>query len=394
MVSPVKIACVLITHLPMKVELRRNPDLRDKPVIIVAQDAEVLDASVDAGGVSVGMPVHEAVSRCKSAVLLEADDMYYQRVFDEIIETLHNKSPFIEKADIGCAFLDMSGSEGIYGGDDGIVAALLNAVPRNMNPRVGLAKSKFPAYIGAIKSGADRASRVPDDVASYLRDLSIEMLPLSWHSHERLHGFALHTLGQVADLSIGSMQAQFGADGRVAWELANGIDKSPFTPSKHLDSVSDSLTFPVPATSLFSILPAFEILLGRIFSHPSIRGRYLRSVSVQSSILNRSPWTKKIVFKTPVNRKEAALFVLKNTIEAMELPGPLEDIRMTVFETAGESGMQSSLFSEVRKQQQLRETIRQLTARLRAKPPIYKVVDIEPWSRVPERRQSLVEYVP
>ena len=42
----------------------------------------------------------------------------------------------------------------------------------------------------------------------------------------------------------------------------------------------------------------------------------------------------------------------------------------------------------------LDETIRQLEARLRTKPPIYKVVDMEPWSRIPERRQALVEFAP
>ncbi|MDP6494836.1 MAG: DNA polymerase Y family protein, partial [Dehalococcoidia bacterium] len=63
-------------------------------------------------------------------------------------------------------------------------------------------------------------------------------------------------------------------------------------------------------------------------------------------------------------------------------------------DTAGESGTQSSLFVEVRKQQQLREAMRQLEARLRTRPPIYKVMDVEPWSRIPERRQALVEFAP
>ena len=63
-------------------------------------------------------------------------------------------------------------------------------------------------------------------------------------------------------------------------------------------------------------------------------------------------------------------------------------------DTAGESGTQASLFADIRKQQQLREVMRQLETRLRARPPIYQVMDIEPWSRLPERRQVLVEFVP
>ena len=36
----------------------------------------------------------------------------------------------------------------------------------------------------------------------------------------------------------------------------------------------------------------------------------------------------------------------------------------------------------------------QLKARLRVQPPIYQVREVEPWSRLPERRQALVPYVP
>ena len=38
--------------------------------------------------------------------------------------------------------------------------------------------------------------------------------------------------------------------------------------------------------------------------------------------------------------------------------------------------------------------MRQMEVRLRAKPPVFKVKDIEPWSRIPERRQALVQFDP
>ena len=84
-----KVACVLITHLPMKAELARNSSLRDRPALIITQSsggATVLDASLQAKGVSPGMPLQEALSRCDSAAVIEADDLYYQRVFDQIVE--------------------------------------------------------------------------------------------------------------------------------------------------------------------------------------------------------------------------------------------------------------------------------------------------------------------
>ena len=392
-----KIACVSISHLPMKAELRRTPILRGKRVLVVARSdrgPEVLDFSPQVERVSPGMPLREAMSRCEGAALVEADEPYYDRLFDRIVEALLDRSPLVEKGGLGCAFVDMRGTGELYGGDEGMVDAVLGAVPRGFGPRVGLAESKFPAYAAAIGSRPGHATNVPEDTAAFLADLPVGLLPLSWEERTRLHRFSLRTLGQVAALGVGPMQAQFGARGRLFWELANGIDNRPFAPVRQHEAVTEFLMFPVPATSMLAILPAVDVLLGRLLSHPSLRGKYLRSVSIQANVLNRAAWTKRLAFKSPVNRKEAALFALKNSLEDARIPGPLEDIRMTVSEAAGESGTQASLFADVRKQQQLREAMRQLEARLRVRPPIYKVMDLEPWSRLPERRQALVEFVP
>ena len=67
---------------------------------------------------------------------------------------------------------------------------------------------------------------------------------------------------------------------------------------------------------------------------------------------------------------------------------------MKISDIAGEFGMQTSLLAGVRKRQCLQEAIQQLETRLQVKPLIYKVVDMEPCSRIPERRQALVEFGP
>ena len=59
------IACILITHLPVKAEVRRYPQLRGKPVIITESYGSkdlVLDSSPEARGVSAGMPLAEAMA--------------------------------------------------------------------------------------------------------------------------------------------------------------------------------------------------------------------------------------------------------------------------------------------------------------------------------------------
>jgi DNA polymerase-4/protein ImuB len=158
--------------------------------------------------------------------------------------------------------------------------------------------------------------------------------------------------------------------------------------------VSEFLAFPAPAITLHVILVAIETLLSRAFARPILRGRCVRTAAMEGSVLQKPPWTRRITFKEAVNSKDRAFFALKSLLDTVSLPGPLEDMKLTLSGLTGESGIQSSLFPDVRRQEQLREMMRQLEARLGRRPPIYQVRDIEPWSRIPERRQALVQFDP
>ena len=52
----------------------------------------------------------------------------------------------------------------MYGGEARLARALLNAVSPDLEPQVGLAHGKFPAYVAAMVSGPHGAIRVPANV--------------------------------------------------------------------------------------------------------------------------------------------------------------------------------------------------------------------------------------
>ena len=392
------LACVLVTHLPVKAEVRRYPELRGKPVIITESYGSkdlVLDSSPEARGVGPGMPLQEAMARCKEAVLLQADGPHYNDAFGGLLQALEMRSPLVERADMGCAYVGLEGLDLMYGGEARVIASLLQAVPQEFNPRVGVASGKFPAYVAAVTTQGGRAARVPaGDVAGFLSGFSVGLLPLSWENKTRLHRFGIHTLGQLAGLSVGSVQAQLGAEGRRAWELSSGVDKSPLLPHHSEQTVEESLSFPSPIVTWHPILTALATLLGRAFARPEISGRYVRTATLESHVFRRPPWIKRFVFKEAMGSRDRALFALKSRMDSVSLPGPLEDMKLTLEGFTGESGIQTNLFSDVRKQEQLKEMMRQLEAHLGGKPPIYQMKEIEPWSRIPERRQALVPFNP
>ena len=71
-----KIACVLVTHLRAKVEMRRQPHLRDQPAVIVDRSQGrpmVIDHFPAAVGVAAGMTLEQALSRQSGGVVLDAE---------------------------------------------------------------------------------------------------------------------------------------------------------------------------------------------------------------------------------------------------------------------------------------------------------------------------------
>ena len=138
---------------------------------------------------------------------------------------------------------------------------------------------------------------------------------------------------------------------------------------------------------------AVDNLLGNLFGRPDMKGRYVRFAQISGVVLNQGRWNRKVLFKTPVGDKTKAYLGIKARLDGAKLPGPLEDITVTLSELTSESGIQESLFLEMRKSDRLREVVAQLKTS-QGSNPILQVKEIEPWSRIPERRMALVTYDP
>jgi hypothetical protein len=193
---------------------------------------------------------------------------------------------------------------------------------------------------------------------------------------------------------VGPVQAQFGLAGKIACDLANGNDPRPLIPDQGEVTISEYLSFPSPTITLSAIATAADTLLRWAFARREIDGRYVRTATIQGQVYRRSPWVRQFVFKEPVGSWDRASFIVKNALETVTLEGPLEDLKLTLAGFTGETGRQGSLFAEVRQRDQLREMVRQLEAQGSRVSPIYQIRELEPWSRVPERRQVMIRFDP
>ena len=385
-----RIACALITHLRAKAELRRHAHLRDSRIAIVDRTYGkplVVDSSAGAS-VRAGMTLEQAMSYHNGLIILDADEPYYRRVFEDVTEALLQVSDRVESAELGTAYARLDGLELLNGSEAQAAASLLDAVPRWMQPRVGVGSGKFTSYVAARFAEAQSVVVCPTDEPAFLAPLSIGLLPVSGGLKKALRGFGIRTMGQLSALPRDTLSDRFGREGALAWAFCSGIDDRPVVALKPDHTVIEHVSLPFASASIELLLAAVDILLQRAFSHPLLRLRLAGALTLEGKTDGSAVWIQKLAFKEPVSDWRSAAGLVRDRIEAQPPEAPLEDLTVTVSDIRSESGRQLGLLG--RASDRRRERIAELDAKLRAKtgdaPTLHRVVEVAPWHPVPEMR--------
>lgn len=394
-----KVACVLITHLRAKVELRRQPHLKDRPAVVVDRSKGrplVADPFPAASGVAAGMTLEQALSHHANTAVLEADEPFYQRVFRQVLTSLQGISDRVEGPELGVAYVRLDGLEDLYGGEARLVNALLNSIPQDLKPRIGVGEAKFPALVAARGSRPLGAARVPADAAAFLAPCPVDLLPFSPEVRAAMHRFGLHVMGDVASMDQSLLIDQFGLDGKRAWELCRGIDDSPVLPLEYEESIVEHASLPFTSTSMEVISMTVDNLLKRAYLRPRMRGRYAGRADLECILFRASPWEKAVHFKQGAGSWERASFVIRGQLESDHPQAPVEEMTLALSGIKGESGTQGGLLQDARegRERRLLETEKQLQSRMKGNHTLYRVVEVAPWHPAPEMRALQVPVDP
>ena len=394
-----KVACILVTHLRAKVEMRRRPHLKGRAVLIVDRSRgqpRVVDHFPAASNAAAGMTLEQALSRQTDGAVLETDEAAYRREFHRMLLSLQGVSDRVEGAELGTAYVRLDGLETLYGGEARLVTTLLNAVSQDLAPRVGVGDAKFVAYVAARASQPLGAVQVPPDVAGFLAPQPVDLLPLSRQVRDELRRFGLHTLGDVAAMKQDALTDRFGPEGRRAWDLTQGIDDTPLVPLKHEESVSEYTALPIASASLDLLLAAVDTLLRRAYAQPRMRGRYAGGAELKCVLYRAAPWQKDFHFRRAVGDWQRASRIIRGQLATEHPTAPVEELTLDLSGLTGESGVQLSLLADLRgdRERRLAEAERRLQARRSGRPALYRVVPVAPWHPAPELRAMRVPLDP
>ncbi len=383
-------------------ELRRRPHLRKRPVVIVDRSSGkpvVTDFLPDCIGIGRGMSLGQAMSLHSGAGIptaLESDEPRYRKVFDAVLAALQGVSDRVEAAELGTAYVGLDGLGGMYGGSARLARALLNAVPPDLQPRVGLARGKFPAYMAATKSKPHRAVRVPANVREFLASHPIHLLPVSLKLRKEMRRLGLHRMGDVASLARDVFADRFGPEGRRTWELCNGIDRSPLVPLAFDEAVVERTSLPFHTSSMEALLVALDTLLKRAYAKPDMKGRCVGVADLLCAADGWPSWEKSVRFKHPAGSWKRASFVLRSRLELDPPAQPVEEMSLTLSDFTPDSGTQMEMLKDVNddKQRRLVEVDRKLRPLMGGRHALHTIARVAPWHPAPEMRALQVPVDP
>ncbi len=267
------------------VEQRDHPEYRGKPVIVGGAPNErgvVSAASYEARafGVRSAMPLRMAGRLCPDGIFVPGDRERYEEASDQVMGLFAERTPLVEPISLDEAFLDVTGTERLFGRGEAIARDLKRAVRERCGLvlSVGVATNKLCAKVASDLRKPDGLVVVPPgDEESFLAPLPLERLwGVGPKTRDLLTGWGLRTIGDLADFDRLTLSSRLGEHGSAIWERAHGIDEDPVVPDAAPKSVGHEHTFDentLDAAKVEATLLRLAEGVGRRLRDDTLRGR-------------------------------------------------------------------------------------------------------------------------
>jgi protein ImuB len=308
--------------------------------------------------------------------------------WEAVVRSLESVGAAVESERPGLAYFETDGLRGIYGSDDGAVAAARQVLERPV--RIGGGPTRFSALACALAVRSRRPLMLGEKEARHwLAARPVGLLGYRAETEallEPLDRLGVGTLGELAGLGRTMLADRFGAAGVLAHRLACGED-SRLRVRLLEEQLQETLSVG-DASSGSALRRVLDVLVRRLLARPERRGRTLRAVTLSARLLTDGGWRERVVFRQALCDPERIRLAL--SVRLQLLPAPASALRLTVERFGPPASEQGALLDQARaaRAARLREAIAQVRA-LAGQDAALRAICVDPDSRVPERRVML-----
>ena len=233
-----------------------DPKLQGKPVIVIGDPEQrrgiVLSASYEAKakGIKTGMVLWEARQLCPHGFFIKSQYRHYVDFSSRFLRIMRDFTPLVEVFSIDEAFLDVTGSQKLFGAPVAIASQLKQRIRQEvgLTCSVGVAPNKLLAKMAADLQKPDGLTVISHgDVPAILWPLPIrDLFGVGPRYEQRLRRLNIFTIGDLARFPVDILKRKFGVIGEVLWLSANGADSSLVEPESldRVKSMGHQVTLP------------------------------------------------------------------------------------------------------------------------------------------------------
>lgn len=303
-----------IIHIDMDaffaaVEIRDNPALKGKPVIVGGDPRKrgvVSTASYEARkyGIRSAMPAATAKRLCPQAVFLKPNFRKYEAASRQIQAILKQHTDLVEMASLDEAYLDVTRHR-LNIVDPVTIARLIRqnvfAVTK-LTASAGVAPNKFLAKIASDFKKPDGLTVIrPDEVERFLKDLPVRKIPgVGPVTEERLAKLGIKTCGELALRSLPELKRLLGSSsGEFLNERAMGIDESEVIPFWESKQMSTEETFEKDEKNILILKRKLMQFAREVFESLSGDGRSGRTIVLKVKYFDFKVITRSLTLSSP-----------------------------------------------------------------------------------------------
>ena len=215
-------------------------DLREVPSV-VAGDKEsrhsiILAKSTPAKkyGIQTGEPLFQALEKCPDLVVIQPDYSLYVQASRSFVQMLRQFSPVVEQYSIDEAWVDMTGTERLWGSPRLAAEQMRRRINEELGftVNIGISSNKLLAKMAGDFEKPNKVHTLfPEEMETKFWPLPVRDLFLVGAATERkLKFMGIYTIGDLAKADGKVLKKHLGKHGETIWHFANGRNADAVVP--------------------------------------------------------------------------------------------------------------------------------------------------------------------
>jgi DNA polymerase-4 len=234
-------------------EKTRHPEIEGKPAAVagdpVNRSGIILTANYEARkyGIKTTMILREAFRLCPDLIIIPPDHKFYEMKSKEVMEILSDYTPVIEQNSIDEAWLDMTGSESLFGQPLEAAGNIMDRIKNELDLwcSIGISENKFLAKMASeMKKPLGITELWKKDIEEKMWPLPVSLMyGVGKQTAKKLNSMGIYTIKDLALTKIDNIYKKLGKTGVELVRLARGIDDSPVNATREeVKSIGRSTT--------------------------------------------------------------------------------------------------------------------------------------------------------